>query len=75
MSALPALQTDCGGCAHRRSVPGNAHIQCARPDPAMRGDPHGVRQGWFFYPLLFDPVWRTTECANFHAIAPGASPA
>jgi hypothetical protein len=58
------LKTECHECAHMREVPGNSHIRCARPDPDMTGDPHGVRKGWFFYPLLFDPVWRTAECAN-----------
>jgi len=70
MSALPRLKTACVTCAHKRSVPGNAHIQCARPDPGMRGDPHGVRNGWFFYPLVFDPVWRTRECGNFESATP-----
>lgn len=73
MSLAATLKTDCGACGHKRSVPGNAHIQCARPDADMRGSPHGVRNGWFFYPLLFDPIWRTRECANFEARDAGAT--
>lgn len=56
---------ECRMCAHRRAVPGNAHIQCANPDPAMTGHEHGIYNGWFAYPLLFDPVWKTKLCANF----------
>jgi hypothetical protein len=21
------------------------------------GNPHGIKNGWFFWPLNFDPVW------------------
>ena len=58
-------RNECWSCAHRRAVPGNAHIQCANPDLAMTGDPYGARSGWFHYPLLFDPVWKTKDCANY----------
>lgn len=59
------LETDCYECKHRRSIPGNAHIQCVNPDPLMQANRIAVRNGWFFYPLNFDPVWRQAECANF----------
>ena len=58
------VNNNCHKCVHRRSVPGDAHIRCAKPDPNMTGDPHGIRQGWFYYPHVFDPVWMTKECAN-----------
>ena len=56
----------CYGCIHSQDVPGNAHIRCGSPCARMSGDSHGVENGWFMYPKLFDPVWRTSECANFH---------
>lgn len=59
------LETNCYKCKNKREVPGNAHIKCVKPDPKMTGDPHGIRNGWFIYPSLFDPVWRTKECDNF----------
>jgi len=31
----------------------------------MTGNAHGVKNGWFIYPLLFDPIWKTKECDNF----------
>ena len=61
----PLVKNDCYGCKHKRDVPGNCHIQCVNPDPKMTGDHHGIRSGWFFYPLLFDPIWMTKQCANF----------
>ena len=56
---------ECYHCAHKRKVPGNAHIRCVKPDANMRGSEHGIRQGWFFYPLLFDPIWKTVMCKNY----------
>lgn len=56
---------ECWHCAHKREVAGNAHIKCSKPDPDMRGDSHGIKNGWFFYPLLFDPTWKKDMCKNF----------
>ena len=52
------------GCIHKRNVPGDAHISCVNPDPNVKGDPHGIRNGWFFYPLVFDPIWGD-NCSNY----------
>lgn len=52
-------------CIHKRNIPGDAHIGCVKPDPNMKGNVHGIQNGWFFYPLNFDPVWMTKECGNF----------
>jgi len=59
------MKTDCYQCKNRRNVPGDAHSACANPDPDMTGNEHGIRKGWFIYPICFDPVWRTSECHNF----------
>lgn len=32
----------------------------------VKGDPHGVRNGWFGWPFNFDPVW-LVECSGFEA--------
>jgi hypothetical protein len=58
---------ECYSCRHKRAVPGNAHIGCKNPDPTMRGEEHGIKHGWFCYPLLFDPVWKLSDCANYQA--------
>ena len=59
------MRNECYYCDHKRSVPGNCHIECVRPDKNMTGDKHGIREGWFMYPFLFDPVWKTSLCGNF----------
>ena len=56
---------ECYRCVHKRNTPGDAHIACNNPDPDMTGNPHGIKNGWFWYPLLFDPVWKEKDCANF----------
>lgn len=62
------LKTKCSNCKNKRRIPGDAHISCAMPDPKMTGNEYGIKSGWFFYPLNFDPVWRTKECANYDPI-------
>lgn len=61
----PPVSNNCRQCAHMRDVPGNCHIECVKPDAEMTGNSHGIRKGWFMYPLLFDPVWMTAKCRNF----------
>ncbi len=56
---------ECWSCEHKRTVPGNAHISCVKPDAGMKGNPHGIRNGWFIYPMLFDPTWKEKTCVNF----------
>lgn len=58
-------ENECYKCANMREVPGNCHIKCIDPDPTINGCKYAVRNGWFFYPLLFDPVWKEKTCANF----------
>jgi len=59
------MQNECWGCMYKLNVPGNCHIKCAFPDGDMTGNPHGIKNGWFYYPSLFDPVWKTKSCNNF----------
>ena len=59
------MQNECWSCKNRRCVPGDCHIRCANPDPKMIGDRDGIAGGWFFYPALFDPIWKTKMCTNF----------
>lgn len=62
-------RADCWHCAYRRNIPGNAHVECARtfkdvPKPDL--DRYGVRSGWCFWPLNFDPTW-VGACQGFSA--------
>lgn len=56
---------NCYSCVNRRDVPGDCHISCAKPDPTVRGNPVGIRGGWFHYPYNFDPIWIVGECKNY----------
>lgn len=62
---MSKLKTNCYQCKHRRELTFSCHSKCLNPDPNMTGDEHGKKNGWFFYPVNFDPVWRTKECINF----------
>ena len=62
------IMKECWSCKHKRPVAGNAHIQCVKPDVNMTGDKHGIRSGWFMYPFLFDPTWKTKLCDNFESV-------
>ena len=57
----------CYECKFKRDVPGDAHISCVNPDPQMTGNERAIQHGWFYYPLVFDPVWMRKECSNFEA--------
>ena len=32
----------------------------------VKGNPHGIRKGWFQHPFIFDPTW-LVECDGFEA--------
>jgi hypothetical protein len=59
------MEKECYRCKHKRSVPGNAHIRCVKPDNTMVGHEVGIRRGWFKYPTLFDPTFKMKACKNF----------
>ena len=61
------MQTECWTCKHRRSRPGDCHISCAKPDPDMKGRKQGIKGGWFWYPVNFDPVWKLKDCKNYES--------
>jgi len=67
MSKQPetTIKNECWFCLYGKQPPGNSHFNCSNPDPDMTGNPTGVRRGWFIYPELFDPVWKTKKCSNF----------
>jgi len=52
------------GCAHMRSVPGDAHKRCNCHTAVVEVDEYGVRNGWCLWPLNFDPIW-ILECDSF----------
>lgn len=62
------MLNNCYNCKHHKTVPGNCHIQCVKPDVNMTGNLHGISHGWFYYPLIFDPIWATSKCKNYDPI-------
>lgn len=56
---------ECYYCKHKREIKGHAHVSCARPDYSMVGDDHGIKSGWFNYPINYDPIWKNKKCNNF----------
>lgn len=59
------MMNECRSCKHRRTIPGDAHYQCSKPDNNMTGHEHGITHGWFSYPQNFDPTWKTKFCDNY----------
>lgn len=55
---------DCYKCVHRLDVPGSAHTRCNNHDAKVSGNPHGIKHGWFMWPLNFDPTW-LQSCDGF----------
>lgn len=60
---------DCYKCKYRGNIPGDAHKCCNHPGEKastlnIKGNPHGIKNGWFNWPYNFDPVW-LEECDGF----------
>jgi len=55
---------NCYECVHRLEIPGDAHSRCNNHSAKVKGNPHGIRNGWFMWPLNFDPVW-LDSCDGF----------
>lgn len=55
---------ECYKCVHRLTIPGNYHSRCNNHGAKVTGDPHGIKMGWFHWPLNFDPVW-LKSCDGF----------
>lgn len=55
---------NCYKCVHRLSIPGDAHSRCNNIAAKTKGNSHGIRNGWFMWPLNFDPTW-LESCDGF----------
>ena len=56
---------ECFSCESAVEIEDDFCFSCLNPDPEMIGDPHGIDQGFFNYPLVFDPIWKAKTCSNF----------
>lgn len=74
----PGSDVQCETCVYRRPVPGNAHIECVfnwtraltekKVTMIPLGHTHGIKQGWYMFPILFDPVWTVIKCQAFSKV-------
>ena len=55
---------NCYKCVHRRPVPGNHHSRCNNVKANVVGDEWGIKNGWFIFPLNYDPTW-LMSCDGF----------
>ncbi len=55
---------NCYKCIHHRSIPGDAHSRCNNLGAKAIGNAHGIRNGWFMWPINFDPNW-LVSCDGF----------
>jgi hypothetical protein len=55
---------NCYECVHRLSLIGDAHSKCNNRKAKVTGNIHGIRSGWFMWPMNFDPVW-LESCDGF----------
>lgn len=55
---------NCYECVHCLPVPGDAHKRCNNTNANVEGDSHGIRMGWFLWPVNFDPTW-LVSCDGF----------
>ena len=55
---------NCYTCVYRGAIPGDAHSSCSNRKAKVVGNDHGIRSGWFMWPINFDPVW-LEECDGY----------
>ena len=51
------VKPNCYKCKWVRDIPGDCHKACANCHAIVVGNETGIRGGWFFHPVNFDPVW------------------
>lgn len=58
---------NCYSCGYRGTLPGSVHSRCkfnwSKGGLSMpRGKAHGIQNGWWIFPVNFDPIWMVGEC-------------
>lgn len=73
------MKPNCYDCIHRRNLAGDCHSACSHPKAnisflvgvgnplGITGNAHGIRSGWFMWPMNYDPVW-LDSCNGFEGI-------
>jgi len=62
--------TDCYKCGYKGKNPGSEHIRCkynwSKSELSQpKGNPHGIKHGWWIFPIIFDPTWMIDNCPAF----------
>ena len=58
---------NCYKCKYREVISWSCHSECTNLKANVKGHEHGKKNGWFFWPSNFDPVW-LIECDGFEEI-------
>lgn len=58
------MKPNCYKCTYRMEIPGDCHSQCGNNKAVVKGNPHGIKAGWFMCPWNFDLVW-LISCDGF----------
>jgi hypothetical protein len=58
------MKKKCYDCVHRLEVAGSAHSRCNSVKAKVEGHPQGIKNGWFCWPINFDPTW-LVSCSGF----------
>ena len=61
---IERVKPNCYDCSHRGNLAFSAHSCCRAGTANVAGDPHGIKNGWFYWPLNFDPIW-LKSCDSF----------
>lgn len=64
------MSKQCYSCAYRQTIPGDAHSKCSFDFAKAgieqpKGNPHGIKAGWYMFPFNYDPVWMAEKCKAF----------
>lgn len=61
---MAAAKPNCHACRSHRHIAGDCHVSCGNPLARVVGNEHGIRMGWFLWPVNFDPTW-LVSCDSF----------
>lgn len=67
------MKYNCYTCVYRGELPWDTHSYCKHPSRKslkVKGDPVGIRGGWFNWPYNFEPIW-LEECNGYSKIKEG----
>jgi len=73
---METQKPNCYKCKWRGTIPRDYHSRCKHPkvqindnslkELEIKGNPHGIKMGWFMWPANFDPIW-LENCNGFEA--------